>query len=249
MASAILAFDHFVARYRYPGRGIVLGRDAEGAGFAAYWLTGRSEASRSRRFVVGPDILEVVDTTSGPTDPLRHYVAIMRTGGRIVVGNGTQVSEVVADVSAGTTVFHALTALECEPDPPILTPRITATAVIEGSEMRDVVVSGAVTHPHRTDAAGSLHHLMHVAAPARSEGYAATTYAGDTTVVLTSGLPVAVEVDAPWPDLLERIWDGLDPELRVAAAVVPLTTDLRDGQFTGSYEPLILQAGTGRSTT
>ncbi|MEV6774345.1 IMP cyclohydrolase [Nocardia sp. NPDC051030] len=250
MASAILGFDEFVARYQYPGRGIVLGRDSAGEGFAAYWLTGRSEASRARRIEVGPDELEIVDTTSGPTDPLRHYVAIMRTdGGRIVVGNGTQVAEVVADLSAGASAFEALTALECEPDPPILTPRITATAVVDGSEVREVIVSGAVAHPRWPEAPSSLHHLVHVPALAIGEAYATTTYAGETTAVLTSGQPVAVEVDAKWPDLLERIWDGLDPELRVAVAVAPLIGDLRDGRYIGRHEPLILQAGTGRSTT
>ena len=250
MAPAILAVDEFVARYRYPGRGIVLGRDTDGAGFVAYWLTGRSEASRARRIVVGPDVVEVVDTTSGPTDPLRHYVTIMRTSdGRIVVGNGTQVADVVDGISAGASEYEALTSLECEPDPPILTPRITATAMVEGSDVREVVMSGAVAHPRWPEVPNSLHHLVHAPSLAAGEGYATTTYAGDTTAVLTSGLPVAVEVDAPWPDLLERIWTGLDPELRVAAVVVPLNADLRDGRFAGSHEPRILQAGTARSTT
>lgn len=184
--------------------------DADGIGFAAYWLTGRSEASRSRRMVVGPDELEIVDTTAGPADPLRHYVAIMRTGGdRIVVGNGTQVGEVVTNVAAGAAIWEALTGLECEPDPPILTPRITATAIVDGSQVREVIASGAV---------------------------------------VTSGQPVAVEVDASWPQLLERVWAGLDPELRVAAAVVPLIGDLRAGRFIGVHAPMLLQPGTDRAT-
>ncbi|MGQ4599924.1 IMP cyclohydrolase [Nocardia sp. R6R-6] len=250
MASVILGFDEFVVRYRYPGRGIVLGRDCAGEGFAAYWLTGRSEASRARRMVVGPDELEIVETSAGPADPLRHYVAIMRTNGlRIVVGNGTQVGEVVANFSAGATMWEALTALECEPDPPILTPRITATAVVNGAGVREVIVSGVVAHSRWPDAPSSQHRLVHVPALAGGEAYAATTYAGDTTAVLTSGQPVAVEIDTKWPDLLERIWDGLDPELRVAVAVVPLAGDLRDGRFIGRHDPLILQAGTGSATT
>ncbi|UGT44217.1 IMP cyclohydrolase [Nocardia yamanashiensis] len=244
-----LGFDEFVVRYRYPGRGIVLGRDADGAGFAAYWLTGRSEASRSRRMVVGPDELEIVDTTAGPSDPLRHYVAIMRTGDdRIVVGNGTQVGEVVANVAAGASMWKALTELECEPDPPILTPRITATAIVDGADVREVIMSGAVAHRRWPDAPSSLHNLVHVPALAVGEGYATTTYAGDTATVVTSGQPVAVQVNAPWPELLERVWAGLDPELRVAAAVVPLTGDLREGRFIGVHDPLLLQAGTDCAT-
>lgn len=89
--------------------------------------------------------------------------------------------------------------------------------------------------------------VVHIPAPAPGEGYAACTYAGDAATVVTSGQPVGVEVDAPWPELLTRIWDGLDPLLRVAAAVVPLTSDLRGGQFTGRHEPLILREATSRT--
>lgn len=143
-------------------------------------------------------------------------------------------ADVVADISAGATVFDALTALECEPDPPILTPRITATAIVDGAQVREVVVSGAVAHSHWPGTPSSQHHLVHVPSMALGKGCATTTYAGDTTAVMTSGQPVVVEVHARWPDLLERIWGGLDPELRVAAAVVPLVGDLREGKFTGS---------------
>ncbi|MCX4096167.1 IMP cyclohydrolase [Nocardia sp. alder85J] len=250
MASVqVLGVDEFVTKYRYPGRGIMLGRDGDGTGFAAYFLTGRSEASRARRLVIGPDTLEIADTTSGPADPLRHYTAIVRmSSGRIVVGNGTQVADVVAGLDAGTTVWQALTGLECEPDPPILTPRITATAAIGGTEVLELVLSGAVAHPKWPAIEQSQHHLAHIPRLAPGEGHAMTTYAGDTGAVVTSGQPVAVTVDGVWPQLLERIWGGLDPVLRVAAAVVPLTGDLRDGRFAGAHEPLILQAGTGRST-
>lgn len=235
-----LGFDEFGARYQYPGRGIVLGHDSAGVGFAAYWLTGRSEASRSRRMVVGPDELEVVDTSAGPADPLRHYVAIMRAGGdRIVVGNGLQVGEVVADFSAGATMWEALTALECEPDPPILTPRITATAVVDGTGVRELIAAGAVAHSRWPESPSSLHHLVHVPALTTGEAYAMTTYAGDAAAVVTSGQPVAVEIDGLWPDLLERIWANLDSELRVAVAVFPLVGDLRDGRFIGAHDPLI----------
>ncbi|ATL72519.1 IMP cyclohydrolase [Nocardia terpenica] len=239
-------FDSFVTRCRYPGRGIALGRDAAGAGFAAYWLTGRSTESQERRIIVGVDALDVSDTASDQSDPLRHYTAIIRLTDRIIVGNGTQVGEVAGDFGGGVSVWEALSRLEYEPDPPILTPRITATATVTGDEVRDVILSGAVAHPRWPNTA--QHNMFHTHRLEVGQCHAMTTYNGDTAAVSTSGQPAAVQVDALWPTLAERIWDNLDPALRVAVAVVPLVGDLREGRFIGVHEPHI-HAGTGRSTT
>ncbi|MFE3758833.1 IMP cyclohydrolase [Nocardia tengchongensis] len=145
-----LGFSSFVARYRYLGRGIALGRDAQGVGFAAYWLTGRSPESRGRQLIVDSDALEISDIARSQSDPLRHYTAIIRGADRIVVGNGTQVVEVGHDLDAGVGPFEALAKLEYEPDPPIRTPRITATARVAGGEVHQVILSGAVAHPQVT---------------------------------------------------------------------------------------------------
>lgn len=241
-----LEFGSFVARYRYPGRAVALGRDAQGVGFAAYWLTGRSPESRGRQLIVDADSLEISDIARSQSDPLRHYTAIIRRADRIVVGNGTQVGDVVADLDAGVGPFEALAKLEYEPDPPIRTPRITATALVSGDEVSQVILSGAVAHPRWPEVA--QHNMFHTPTLEAGQCHAMTTYSGDTATVSTSGQPTAVEVDVEWAGLLEQIWDNLDPGLRVAAAVVPLVGDLRHGRFVGAHQPLI-HAGTGRATT
>lgn len=241
-----LGFSSFVARYRYPGQGIALGRDAQGVGFAAYWLTGRSPESRGRQLIVDSDALEINDIARSQSDPLRHYTAILRGADRIVVGNGTQVGEVAHDLDAGVGPFEALAKLEYEPDPPIRTPRITATARVAGGEVSQVILSGAVAHPRWPET--SQHNMFHTPTLEVGQCHAMTTYGGDTATVSTSGQPTAVDVDVEWAGLLEQVWDNLDPALRVAVAVVPLVGDLRQGRFVGAHQPLI-HAGTGRATT
>lgn len=248
----VVSFDEFVRRYPYPGRVIVVGQDVAGVRFAAYWLTGRSPESRSRRFTIGADALDVHDVSPGAeNDPLRHYTAITRAAaGRVVVGNGTHVAEITALLDKGVNAFDALAGLEYEPDPPIFTPRITAVASM--SPKSELVLAGAVPQPVWPDVPTSQgfrgpawpdrpgHNLFHVARLTPTQCYGLTTYSGDTENVTVSGQPTAIAVDGEWPELLGRIWDGLNPALRVAAAVVPLVSDLREGRFAGLHEPVVL---------
>lgn len=107
----------------YPGRGLVLGRLASGAEFCAYFLTGRSAASRARRLEVGNGTdVAVVDTSDGPHDDLRHYLAVARRGPWLVASNGHQVETLADRLAAGTPVLTAWAEHTYEPDPPIFTP-------------------------------------------------------------------------------------------------------------------------------
>lgn len=124
----------------YPGRGLAIGRDADGVPFFAYWLTGRSPASQARELVVQDRELIVRDTSGGPVDDLRHYTAAIRGDDWVIVGNGTQVSELTAAheherQNGSKSPFDlqlAVRRITYEPDPPIRTPRITASATITG---------------------------------------------------------------------------------------------------------------------
>ena len=75
----------------YPGRGIVLGRSADGkSAIAAYFIMGRSENSRNRVFTVTEDGIrtEAYDP-SKMTDPsLIIYHPVRQVGRGLVVTNG-----------------------------------------------------------------------------------------------------------------------------------------------------------------
>ena len=127
----------------YPGRGLAIGRDADGVPFFTYWLTGRSPASQARELVVHDREIIVRDTSGGPVDDLRHYTAATRGDDWVIVGNGTQVGELTAAREQQPDLQLALRQLTYEPDPPIRTPRITAAATITGTELTDVVIGSA----------------------------------------------------------------------------------------------------------
>ena len=206
-----------VAGVEYPGRGLALGRDRDGVAFAAYWLTGRTAASQSRKLVVTDDEIVVQDVSGGSTDDLRHYTATVRGDGWIVVGNGTQVSELADARKAGRDLQLALRDHAYEPDPPIRTPRIFATASTDGTA---VIVGSARSVPGAEELVE--HPSLFVPELPSATAVYVSTYAGTAADVITSGLPEVVTAHSSWHEVADSVWDALDPSLRVALFVVPL---------------------------
>ncbi|MFG1905308.1 IMP cyclohydrolase [Kribbella sp. NPDC048928] len=206
----------------YPGRGLAIGRDADGVPFFAYWLTGRSPASQARELVVHDRELIVRDTSGGPPDDLRHYTAAIRRDDWVIVGNGTQVSELAAARGQQPDLQVALRQLTYEPDPPIRTPRITAGATITGTELANVVVGSARAYdgtPELTE-----HPSLFAARIAPGTALTTTTYSGAADPVTTNGHPETIAVPCTWSDVTAGLWQSLRPALRIAAITVRLDT-------------------------
>ncbi|MFG1624776.1 IMP cyclohydrolase [Kribbella sp. NPDC049227] len=206
-----------VGAVEYPGRGLVLGRDRDGLGFAAYWLTGRTAASQGRKLVVSDDSVVVQDVSGASTDDLRHYTAAVRGDGWLVVGNGTQVSELAQARRDGRDLQLALRDHAYEPDPPIRTPRIFATASTDGT---DVIVGSARSVPGAEELV--QHPSLFVRELPPATAVHVSTYAGTAADVITSGYPEVVGIGSGWQDVADDVWSALDPSLRVALFVVPL---------------------------
>lgn len=200
----------------YAGRGCLAARLADGSLWFAYFLTGRSKASRSRALEQHADgDVRVVDTRSGGQhDALRHYVAAARRGHWTVVGNGDQVEPLVDALAASVEPAAAWAAHTFEPDPPIFTPRIWICA-----DAQERVLVGSARRSTRPDGSADRGLWMPETLAPRS-GVLVTTYAGTAEDVITSGLPLDVGVEAATgEELLDVTWDALEPSLRVAAFV------------------------------
>ena len=120
----------------YPGRGILMGRTANGKAVAAYFIMGRSENSRNRVFESTEDgIRTKAFDESKMTDPsliIYHPVRLLPNG-LLVVTNGDQTDTIAEHVAQGHCYRHALTQRKFEPDGPNWTPRISGVMKPDGS--------------------------------------------------------------------------------------------------------------------
>ena len=112
----------------YPGRGIILGKTADGKkAAAAYFIMGRSENSRNRVFVEeGQGIRTQAYDPSKLTDPsLIIYAPVRVLGNTTIVTNGDQTDTVYEGLEKGLTFEESLRSRKFEPDAPNYTPRIS----------------------------------------------------------------------------------------------------------------------------
>ena len=123
----------------YPGRGILVGRSADGdRAIMAYFIMGRSENSRNRVFVMESDgIRTQAHDPSKMEDPsLIIYAPVRTLGNRVIITNGDQTDTIHRFLSEGATFADALRTRTFEPDAPNYTPRISALVTFDDGDLR-----------------------------------------------------------------------------------------------------------------
>ncbi len=126
--------------YRYPGRFIVIGKDAD-AFVILYGATGRSPASLARRYVQEGNAIYAVgfdDTVKKEGNPeLLEYPAIKFVEHGILVANGRQIEKIATLTTrdARQQLSYGLSEEAYEPDE-YRTPRITG-CLVEGARGMD----------------------------------------------------------------------------------------------------------------
>ena len=202
----------------YPGRGIVLGRSADGAfAIAAYFIMGRSENSRNRVFVTTEDgIRTQAHDPAKMTDPsLIIYHPVRMAGRGLIVTNGDQTDTVRDYILSGRTFVEALKSRTFEPDDPNFTPRISGLLSPDGSFQLSILKS-ADGNP-----ACCCRCFYHYDAPLAGEGRFIHTYQGDGSPLPSfEGEPVRIALEDPSPDALaDRVWTALNPDNKVSLFV------------------------------
>ncbi len=202
----------------YPGRGIVLGRSADGAfAIAAYFIMGRSENSRNRVFVPTEDgIRTQAHDPAKITDPsLIIYHPVRMAGRGLIVTNGDQTDTVRDYILSGRTFVEALKSRTFEPDDPNFTPRISGLLSPDGSFQLSILKS-ADGNP-----ACCCRCFYHYDAPLAGEGRFIHTYQGDGSPLPSfEGEPVRIALEDPSPDALaDRVWTALNPDNKVSLFV------------------------------
>ena len=203
---------------RYPGRGILLGRSADGrSAILAYFIMGRSENSRNRVFVETEDgIRTEAHDPSKMTDPsliIYHPVRVFQ--GKTIVTNGDQTDTIRDALAAGHCYRHALLERKFEPDGPNWTPRISGVLRPDHSYVLSILkaLDG--------DASCCCRFFFEYDAPKAGVGHLIHTYQGDGDPLPSfQGEPRAVALDAGSPEVLaEQLWNALDADNRVALFV------------------------------
>lgn len=213
-------FEQHLRQNPYPGRGLIVGRSSiEDTWLMLYWIMGRSENSRNRRFVAEGGALrtEPVDASKVRNPSLIIYEAMLELPGVYLVSNGLQTRDLYDTFKAGGTFEETLMHWEREPDAPNYTPRISAMLDLRepsGAIALSLLKANAA-NPDLTD-----RYIMRPAVPPPGLGYCITTYAGDGDPLPPfSGDPLLMPCIGSAEEVLAAYWDALNAENRVALAV------------------------------
>jgi IMP cyclohydrolase len=227
-------FDRSIAENRYPGRGLIIGRNEQGEWTLVYWIMGRSDNSRNRQFVAdGGSLRTQAYEPRRLVDPsLIIYEAMLERPGVQLVSNGDQTRTIHDALARGSSFEAALATRAHEPDAPHYTPRISGMLELRGPEprVRLSILRASPLDPSSTDRT-----FFDVAVPAPGVGRGLTTYASDGDPLPTfSGEPLALPLDGRGADILERYWNALNADNRISLAVKTLAPD-------GLYRELLVR--------
>ena len=200
----------------YPGRGIVIGKSADGKSAAvAYFIMGRSENSRNRVFEATADGIRTrAFDESRLSDPsLIIYHPVRRLGNTLIVTNGDQTDTIRDGLAAGKTFGQSLRCRRFEPDGPNWTPRISGILTFAGGDF-DYHLSILKS----ADAAGSACNRFTFAYEALpGVGHFLHTYVADGDPIPTfQGEPERVALGNDPEEFTNTIWENLNEANKIS---------------------------------
>lgn len=229
MSALDIAFANLkshVAANPYPGRGLVIGKSAQGdAWLQVYWIMGRSANSRNRRFVVDGHTLraEPADPAKVEDPSLIVYEAMLELPYRFLVSNGDQTRTLHDGLAAGLSMKDALFSREREPDAPNFTPRISGLLDL-ASDQPEIGLS--IFKANKIDSSHTDRHYYFPQPPTPGIGYGLTTYMGDGKPLPPfSGDPLLLPLAVTAEETLDLYWKALDPDNRISLAVKSIAPD------------------------
>ena len=209
----------------YPGRGIVLGKSADGQkAVIAYFIMGRSENSRNRIFVEEDGGLrtQAFDPAKLKDPRLVIYWPVRKFGAATIVTNGDQTDTIYEFLAAEKTFEEALRMRTFEPDPPILTPRISGLVHKDGSYRLSILKSA------NGNAESTQRFFYEYPQPVAGEGHFIHTYLGDGNPVPSfEGEPELVRIEGDIDSFTSLMWENLNEANKVSLFVRFI--DLADG--------------------
>ncbi len=231
----MMSLKEELAGNSYPGRGIVIGRSADGKhAVAAYFIMGRSENSRNRVFVGdGEGIRTQAFDPSKLTDPsLIIYAPVRVLGNKTIVTNGDQTDTIYELMDKQQTFEQALRTRTFEPDAPNYTPRISGILHIESGIFNYAM---SILKTSSGNPASCARYTFAYENPVRGEAHFIHTYMGDGNPLPSfEGEPKLVGLDGDIDSFTSLVWENLNEENKVSLFVRYIEIE------TGEYETRIV---------
>ena len=219
----------------YPGRGIVIGRSANGKyAVTAYFIMGRSANSRNRVFVTeGEGIRTQAFDPSKLEDPsLIIYAPVRVLGNKTIVTNGDQTDTIYEGMDRQLTFEQSLRSREFEPDGPNYTPRISGILHIENGRYNYAM---SILKSNNGDPNSCCRFTYAYENPANGEGRFIHTYMHDGNPLPSfEGEPKRVEIAGDIDSFTALLWESLNEENKVSLFVRYIDIE------TGAYETRIV---------
>ena len=219
----------------YPGRGIVIGRSADGKkAVTAYFIMGRSENSRNRIFVTeGEGIRTEAYDPSKLSDPsLIIYAPVRVLGNKTIVTNGDQTDTIYELMNQQQTFEQALRTREFEPDAPNYTPRISGIIKVDGGRFNFAmsILKSDIDHPESCN-----RYPFAYSEPKAGTARYIHTYMGDGSPLPSyEGEPTPVEISGSIDEFTDTVWGALNEDNKVSLFVRYIDIE------TGVYETRIV---------
>ena len=214
----------------YPGRGIVLGKSADGKyAVSAYFIMGRSVNSRNRVFVQDGEGIRTQAFDPGKlSDPsLIIYAPVRVLGNKTIVTNGDQTDTIYEGMDKQLTFEQSLRSREFEPDGPNYTPRISGIMHIENGSY-NYAMSILKSNNGNPDACNR--YTFAYSNPVAGEGHFIHTYMQDGDPLPSfEGEPKWVKIDKNIDEFTDMLWSNLNEDNKVSLFVRYI--DIANGSY------------------
>lgn len=231
----MLSLEQELKENAYPGRGIVIGRSADGkSAAAAYFIMGRSENSRNRIFVEDGDGIrtQAFDPSKMEDPSLIIYAPVRVLGNKTIITNGDQTDTIYEGMDCQLTFEQSLRCREFEPDAPNYTPRISGIIHRENDSFNYAM---SILKSNNGNPAQCNRYTFAYQNPIPGEGHFLHTYLHDGSPLPSfEGEPKLISIPNNIDDFADFIWNNLNEENKVSLFVRYIAVE------TGAYETRIL---------
>ena len=225
---ALFDLKKLLSENSYPGRGIVIGKSADGKkAMIAYFIMGRSVNSRNRifeRFEGGMRTKAFDESKLSDPHLIIYNPYLSAKGGNIdIITNGDQTNTVFDSLNAGNYFEDAIVSREFEDDAPNFTPRISG--ILYYSFPRNAFTYKLAIAKSANGRPEACNHYFFNYVPENGIGHFIHTYKCDGNPIPSFyGEPEEVELPNTAQELADLVWTNLNEDNKVSLFVreVPL---------------------------